>query len=143
MLIMVLVAFFCHHQGQPRPFPGLKHTSRMTNMKKRQLYLCSPKSCHPRVQWRELASPLRWCRSEQLPCLSTITPKALRSRLYSAHCPHPRSRPAGPCTSGRRRAQGHRKEQRCIRVMPGRDFQTPTLLEHQQRLAVAASRLLL
>lgn len=107
-------------------FPGLTHASRMTHTQKRQLYLCSPKSCHPRVRRRELASPLRWRRSERLPCLSTITPKALRSRMHSARCPHPRSRPAGPCTSGRRRERGHRKEQRCVRVTPGRELQTPT-----------------
>lgn len=126
---MTLMAFFCHHQGQPRSFPGLKHISRITNRKKRQLYLCSPKSCHPRVQWQELALPLRWRWSERLLCLSTITPKALRSRLHSACCPHPRARPAGLCTSGRRRERGHRKEQRCIHVMLGREFQTPTSLE--------------
>lgn len=132
MLRMMLMAFFCHLQREPRPLPGLTHTSRMTNTQKQQLYLCSPKSCHPRVQRREPASPLRWRRSERLPCLSTITPMALRTRLQSARCPHPRSRPACPRISGRRRERGRRKEQLCMRVTPGREFQTPTLLEQSE-----------
>lgn len=137
------MAFFCHHLGQPWPFPGVAHASRMTNTQERQLYLCSPKSCHPRVQRRELALPLRWRRSERLPCLSTITPKALRTRLHSARCPHPLSRPAGPCTSGRRRERGSREERCCIRVTPGCEFQAPTLWEQSSSKDVAASRLLL
>lgn len=96
---------------------------------KRQLYLCSPKSCHPQVQRREPALPLRWHRPERLPCLSTITPQALRTRLLSARCPHPWSRPAAPCTSGRRREQGHKKERRRIAVMSDCEIQMPTLLE--------------
>lgn len=128
----MLMAFFCHHEGQPQPFSGLTHASRMRNTQERQLYLCSPKSCRPRVQRRELAWPLRWRRSERLPCLSTITPKALRTLLHSARCPQARPRPAGPCTPGRRRERGRRKEQCCVSATSGREFQTPALLEQSR-----------
>lgn len=84
---------------------------------RRQLYLCSPKSCRPRVQRRGPASPLRWRRSERLPCLSTITPEALRTRLHSARCPRPRSGPAAPGTPGGRRERGHKKERRRLPAM--------------------------
>lgn len=84
---------------------------------KRQLYLCSPESCRPRVQRREPASPLRWRRSERLPCLSTITPEALRTRPHAARCPRPRSGPAAPRTPGRRRERGRKKERRRFPAM--------------------------
>lgn len=108
----------------------------MRNARRRQRYLCSPASCRPRVQRREQAWPPRWRRSERLPRLSTITPEALRTGLRSARYPQARPRPAGPCTPGRRRAPGRRKEQHCIG-----EFQPAAFLE--RRRAGAAWRLLL
>lgn len=117
---------------------GLRHASRMTNAQRRQRYLCSPASCRPRVQRRELAWPPRWRRSERLPRLSTITSEALRTGLRSARCPQARPRPAGPCNPGRRRAPGRRKEQRRIG-----EFQPAAFLERRCAAAAAAWRLLL
>lgn len=100
-------------------------------MRKQQQYLCSPKSCHPHVRWWELVLPLRWPRSERLPSLSTITPQGLRTRMHSAHFPHPRSKPAALCILDRNREWTHKEVLGCILVnsVSDRRIQTPTLQE--------------